>query len=152
MIGGGCIIDGKYNMTADLYHKDRQVNANTGQVKAVYGNKRSFELVARGLSNLRGKDSGTIQDYNNKLVQYHYLRVKTQQKMTEDDIITNILDSDGLPYLEAGKQFLVIGVTPTYDPFGSFMEYDVLCDAADSPATISDNLDRTVADMAGGVG
>jgi hypothetical protein len=139
-------------MTANVYTKDRQINPNTGQVKAVYGNAHPITLIARGLSNLRGKDSGTIQDYGNKLVEYHYLRVKTMYKMDEGAIISDILDADGKPYLEAGKQFVVIGVTPTFDPFGSFVEYDILCDEAEVPAVLSTGLERAVSDVGGGAG
>jgi hypothetical protein len=152
LIGGGCITDGKYNMTAKLYTKDREVNPNTGQVKNTWGNAKTFNLVARGLANLRGKDSGTIQDFGNKLVEYHYLRVKTMQYMDEGQIIADIKDSNGQPYLKAGKQFVVIGVTPTFDPFGSFIEYDILCDEAEIEAILSETLERTVSDVAGGAG
>ena len=128
---GGCVTSGKYNMVAELYKKNTVQNANTGQVKAQYVSSGSFSLIARGLANLRGKDSGTLQDYGNKLDQYHYLRVKTMQLMEEGDVVTGILDSNGKQYLDGEIQFIVLGVTPTFDPFGSFLEYDIICNRSD---------------------
>jgi hypothetical protein len=128
---GGCITSGKYNMTASLYTKTAEINPNTGQVKAKYVFNTDFSLIARGLANLRGKDSGTMQDYGNKLVEYHYLRVKTMQSMEEGDVILGILDADGQPYLNTEIQFVVLGITPTYEPFGTFLEYDVICNKAE---------------------
>jgi hypothetical protein len=129
---GGCIMSGKYNMVANLFEKGVEVNENTGQSKAKYMLKSAdFSLIARGLANLRGKDSGTMQDWGNKLDEYHYLRVKTNEEMTEGDIITYIRDINGDVYLNETIQFVVLGVTPTYEPFGGFMEYDILCNRAE---------------------
>jgi hypothetical protein len=136
---GGCIISGKYNMTAQLWSKGTETNANTGQVKAVYTYVKDIDLIARGLANLRGKDSGTIQEYRNKLQDYHFLRVKTMENMDEGDILAQITDSDGLLYAgDPEKQFVVLGVTPTFDPFGKFTEYDILCDEAETYVKLCD--------------
>lgn len=127
---GGCISSGKYNMTANHYIKTTQTNPKTRQVKAVYDIENiSFPLLARGLANLRGKDSGTLEDWGNKLNDYHYLRVKTQIEVSEGDIIADILDADGEPY--GDEQFIILGVTPTFDPFGSFIEYDIICNKSE---------------------
>ena len=128
---GGCLTSGKYNMTGRVYRKETEQNSKTGQVKAVYQNYDEVPMIARGLANLRGKDSGTEQDWGNKLDDYHYLRIKTQFQMQEGDIVTKILDADGKYYLDSKIQFVVLGVTPTYEPFGSFMEYDIICNMAE---------------------
>ena len=128
---GGCITSGKYNMTGRVYKKTTERNEKTGQVKAAYNTYIEVPLIARGLANLRGKDSGTEQDWGNKLDEYHYLRVKSMYKMVEGDILTQIKDADGEYYLDGQVQFIVIGVTPTYEPFGTFMEYDILCNLAE---------------------
>lgn len=124
---GGCLSSGKYNMTATVYRKESARNENTGQVKAVYANPESFSLIARGLSNLRGKDSGTLSDWGNKLNEFHYLRIKTMTRLEESDLVTQIVDAGGSFYLDEKIQFIVLGVTPTFDPFGNFIEYDILC-------------------------
>jgi hypothetical protein len=128
---GGCVLSGKYNMSAMWYQKSTSINSNTGQVKAEYLAGQEIVLVARGLANLRGKDSGTMQDYGNMLNEYHYLRIKTMQKMDEGDVVTQIKDANGELYLDGDVQFVILGVTPTYEPFGSFMEYDVLANKAE---------------------
>ena len=140
---GGCITSGKYNMTASLYRKTSSQNANTGQVKSEYVFDTEFPLIARGLANLRGKDSGTLQDYGNKLDEYHYLRVKTMQHMEEGDVITRIIDAGGQVYLDYDIQFIVIGITPTYEPFGTFMEYDIICNKSEVHVKIVDNAIST---------
>jgi hypothetical protein len=127
---GGCITSGKYNMTANVYSKTDLRDENTGQVKAKYVIAvNQGKIFARGLANLRGKDSGTLQDWGNKLNDYHYLRVKTTLEISEGDIIADIYDADGRLY--GDEQFIVLGVTPTFDPFGSFIEYDILCNKSE---------------------
>ena len=128
---GGCISSGKYNMTGWVYAKTTQENTNTGQVKAVYVKKYAAPspMVARGLANLRGKDSGTLQDWGNKLDDYHYLRIKTMEVIEEGEVVAGIVDANGQPY--GDEQFVVLGVTPTFDPFGSFIEYDIICNKAE---------------------
>lgn len=137
---GGCITSGKYNMTATLYKKSGILNPKTGQVKANYLYNGEFSLMARGLTNLRGKDSGTMQDWGNKLNEYHFIHVKTMQHMDDGDIIHNIIDGDGMVYLDDEIQFVVLGITPTYDPFGRFLEYDVICNKAEVPVRLVQNI------------
>lgn len=124
-------MSGKYNMTAMWYPKTTSINSNTGQSSAEYLNGQQISLVARGLANLRGKDSGTMQNYGNMIDEYHYLRIKTMTKLDEGDVVTQILDADGEIYLDGDIQFVILGVTPTYEPFGSFMEYDILANRAE---------------------
>jgi hypothetical protein len=131
-------------MTAWVFEKTTQQVGNTGQVKAVYSTGQQFSLIARGLANLRGKDSGTLQDWGNKLEEYHYLRVKTMLKIEEGDLIAKIRDADGSLYGEdPDLQFIVLGVTPTFDPFGSFIEYDVLCNKSEVHIKLPDSLAET---------
>jgi len=148
---GGCVTSGKYNMTASLYTKTSDPNSKTGQIKARYVIKSAgFPCIARGLANLRGKDSGTMQDWGNKLDQYHYLRIKTMEQMDEGDLVTNILDSSGQVYLNSSIQFVVLGVTPTYEPFGSFMEYDIILNRAETNASLPSSADMTDATVLSG--
>ena len=144
---GGCILSGKYNMVGMWYHKSTSTNANTGQVKAEYLSGQEIPLIARGLANLRGKDSGTMQDYGNILNEYHYLRIKTMSKLDEGDILTQIKDANGLLYLDGDVQFVVLGVTPTYEPLGSFMEYDILANKSEVyvklPSELPEGTDQT---------
>lgn len=140
---GGCITSGKYNMTGRVYRKTTQRNEKTGQVKAAYLGYKEISLIARGLANLRGKDSGTMQDWGNKLDEYHYLRVKTMDKIDEGDILTRIKDANGDYYLDPDVQFIVIGVTPTYEPFGTFMEYDILCNISEVNVRLDTDIQIT---------
>ena len=135
---GNCFVSGKYNMTAWWYLKSSTANINTGQIKATYSNPHKINCVARGLSNLRGKDSGTMQDYGNKINEYHYLRVKTMEKLNDGDILTQIFGADGKIYLDGSIQFTVLGVTPTFDPFGMFMEYDILANKSEVHVNLPD--------------
>lgn len=128
---GSCISYGKYNQLAQWYPQRSVMNSSTGQVKSFYPGYTKTPVMARGLTNLRGKDSGSLQDYGNLLDQYHYLRIKTMTQFSEGDVIAKIEDADGNFYLSGGIQFVVLGVTPTFDPFGSFIEYDVLCNKSE---------------------
>jgi hypothetical protein len=148
---GGCIALGKYNQLARWYSKSSIKNESTGQVKAYYPGYVSIDVMARGLTNLRGKDSGSLQDYGNLLDEYHYLRVKTMAEIKEGDVLAKIQDSAGGFYLSADTQFVVLGVTPTYDPFGSFIEYDVLCNKGEVTLKLIDN-DLTSSDSTTVVG
>jgi hypothetical protein len=62
------------------------------------------------------------------------------QKMDEGDVIYKILDADGQYYLDSNIQFVVLGVTPTYDPFGSFMEYDIICNKSEVSLNLPDHI------------
>ena len=151
---GNCITSGKYNMTAMWYKKTASVDENTGQSSVEYIDGEQISLVARGLANLRGKDSGTMQDYGNMINEYHYLRIKTMTKLDEGDIVTQILDADGRIYLDGDIQFVILGVTPTYEPFGSFMEYDILANRAEVyvnlPSEVISSVDMMAVSGGGG--
>ena len=136
---GSCIAYGKYNQLAQWYPQHTNANTSTGQVKSYYPGYTKVPVLARGLTNLRGKDSGSLQDYGNLLDQYHYLRVKTMTQFSEGDVLAKIEDSDGNFYLSGGIQFVVLGITPTFDPFGAFIEYDVLCNKSETSIKIIDS-------------
>jgi hypothetical protein len=127
-------------MTAKVYAKTLVRNEKTGQVKASYIAGEPFSLIARGLSNLRGKDSGTEQDWGNRLKEYHYLRIKTMKYVEEGQLVAKVTDADGKPYLNDDMQFVILGVTPTYDAFGSFIEYDIIANKAEVSVKLVDEL------------
>lgn len=139
MIGGQCLTSTKYNMIATSYHRGTIQDPNTGQSKSVYVIDEPFELQVRGLTNLRGKDSGTGITFRNTLDVYHFIRIKTQKKLEIGDIVSGVKDADGKPYLlDKGRplQFIIQGVTPTFDPFDHFAEYDVLADISETTVSL----------------
>lgn len=139
MIGGACLTSTKYNMAARSYHRATIQDPNTGQSKSVYTLDEEFALQVRGLTNLRGKDSGTGINFRNTLDVYHFVRIKTQKQLQIGDIVSGVTDADGEPYLvENGRplQFIIQGVTPTFDPFDHFAEYDILADISETTVSL----------------
>jgi len=121
-----------------LSYTGETIDSDTGQlVKNYYASTTEIahtgtviKCQIRGLTNLRGKDAGTIQNYGNRLDDYDFVRVHTaDRRIKAGDIFTRMLDADGNPYNKTNpnQAYVVLGLTPTYDPFGGFVENIVSC-------------------------
>lgn len=113
---------------------------------ATYSN---ISVEARGLGNLRGKDSGTAEVYKNIYQMMDFIRVKTMQQVDESYRIGNIRDASGsIAWTEpdgSATLFDIVGVTPSFDPFGQFMEYEIFCNRAQAQTfyTGTSNMEST---------
>ncbi len=135
-------------MFADFYRQHRTQDSSN-QIVRLWGEidpanplgpriptYKAVPVEARGLGNLRGKDSGTIETFKNQYSLFDFLRIKTSYAgISESFRVTNIRNEDGVcAWIEddSGQPtvFDIIGVTPSYDPFGQLIEYEVFCNRA----------------------
>ena len=132
---GFCITGGSYNMTMDVAVESIHQNEDTGQIERSWSITRSsVPCSARGLGNLRGKQSGSAQEWKNVFTDYNFLRIKTQERPKTSDRIVNIRDAAGdIIWVEDDGNttiFEVVGVSPSMDPFGQFWEYEIFANRA----------------------
>lgn len=137
-----CLTGASYSMTMDIAQETISQNADTGQVDRSWSISQTYVACsARGLGNLRGKQSGTAQEWSNVFKDYDYLRIKTTQKISQSDRIVNVRGSDGeIIWTESDGTptiFEVIGVSPSLDPFGSVWEYEIFANRAAVQEAIS---------------
>ena len=67
-------------------------------------------------------------------------KVYTFKLNSGEELIAKVTDADGKPYLNDDMQFVILGVTPTYDAFGSFIEYDIIANKAEVSVKLVDEL------------
>lgn len=134
-----CLFPSLYAMTADLYN-ETNVQDRTGQFKRSWTLGETIQCDVRGISQLRGKQTGTAEQWKNLFTSYDYVRLKTGFLVINNSKITNIKDAGGVvrwnEYDQQGNLigptiFNVVGVTPQYDPFGQFTAYEVFMNRAD---------------------
>jgi hypothetical protein len=159
-----CITFGKYSMYADFYAQHLSQDL-TGQISKTWGEDdpnadpqdpypprlptySRVPVEARGLGNLRGKDSGTAEMYRNVYQMLDFLRIKTMLRINQSYRISNIQDASGrLAWVEQDgitpTLFDVIGVTPSFDPFAQFIEYEAFCNRAQAQTFYTGNYEET---------
>lgn len=148
-----CISVGKYNMFADFY-RQYKVQDGSNQIVRLWGEVdlanplgpriptyRAVPVEARGLGNLRGKDSGTMEVFKDKYNMFDFIRIKTSYAGIHESFrVMNIRNADGVTawteeYTGYPTIYDIIGVTPSYDPFGQFIEYEIFCNRAQAQTT-----------------
>lgn len=132
---GFCLAMSSYNMTMDVARETITQNADTGQVERSWSTYlRTVPCTVRGLGNLRGKQTGSAQEWANVFKEYNFIRIKTGTKVNSNDRIINVRDSDGnIVWTEDSGSttvFDVVGVSPSIDPFGHLWEYEIFANRA----------------------
>ena len=131
-----CLIPSLYDMTADLY-LETSVQDRTGQFVRTWAFSKTIQCDVRGISQLRGKQTGTAQQWKNQFESYNFVRLKTSDLITDGMKITNVKDANGVCRWNEYTQesalmtptiFGIVGVTPQYDPFGGFNVYAAFLD------------------------
>lgn len=134
----GCLTSSKYTMKADLLREEITQDAS-GQIRRVWVFDKTIDVEAHALGNLRGKQSGTSENWRNFYIAYDYIRVKTSNLVTKGNRLTNVKDANGVSlwneYDQDGLEhnptvFAVQGVSPSIDAFGGFVEYEVFANRA----------------------
>lgn len=126
------LIDSILSMSMDVYKQSDTQDANTGAIKKEWMYVRTVPCHAKGIiSNSVTSRSGDKQTFNNKYVNDQVIQVRTVERITLREKVTNIADSDGnviwmeLNYpTETPTVFEVIGSTPITDPFGKTIAYN----------------------------
>jgi hypothetical protein len=126
------LIDSMLSMQLDLYRQYEQQDKDTGAIKREWQYQRTLNCYAKGIiSNSSTSRSSDKQILSNKYSNEQIIQVRTSEKITMRDKVTNIRDINGnvvwteLNYpSETPTVFEIIGVTPITDPFGNTIGYN----------------------------
>lgn len=126
------IIDSVLSMKLDTYRQFDAQDENTGAIKKEWHFNRTLACHAKGIiSNSATTRAGDTQIFNNKYVNDQIIQVRTQERLTLREKITNIRDQmDSLIWAELDYPtetptvFEVLGTTPITDPFGNVLGYN----------------------------
>lgn len=126
------IIDSVLSMKLDTYKQFDIQDENTGAIKKEWHFNRTVPCHAKGvISNSATTRTSDKQLFNNKYVNDQIIQVRTTEKLTIREKVTNIRDAHDniiwteLDYpTETPTVFEVLGTTPLTDPFGTVLAYN----------------------------
>ena len=119
-------------MRMDVYRQEEIQDPDTGALKKTWSFYKSVPCHAKGIiSNSATSRTGDYQVLKEKYVNAQIIVVRTEQKLSLREKITNVQSADGeviwaeINYpTETPTVFEVIGTTPITDPFGSVLGYN----------------------------
>jgi hypothetical protein len=126
------LMDGVLSMTLDVYKQFDQQDSDTGALVKEWAFYKTVPCHAKGIiSNSASARSTDKQIISNKYVNDQTIQIRTSEKITLREKITNICDSDGNPIWvelnypsDTPTVFEVMGTTPITDPFGKVVGYN----------------------------
>lgn len=126
------LIDSILSMSLDVYRQFDLQDSDTGALKKEWNYHRTVPCHAKGVvSNSATTRSSDKQVFSNKYINDQTIQIRTTEKLTIREKITNICDSDGNPIwielnypTETPTVFEVVGTTPITDPFGRVIGYN----------------------------
>ena len=128
----GDLIESLLTMKLDVYRQIEEQDVNTGAIKKEWNYHRTIPCSAKGIiSNSTSSRSGDRQTLGNKYSNEQYLEIRTLERITVRDKITNIRTTNeeviwkeiNFP-TETPTVFEVIGTTPIMDPYGTLLAYN----------------------------
>jgi hypothetical protein len=130
MING--IIDSVLSMKLDVYRQIDQQDPDTGAIKKEWIYQRTLDCHAKGtISNSATTRSSDKQVFGNKYINDQQVQLRTIERLTARDKVTNIRDQQENPIWteinfpsDTPTVFEVVGVTPITDPFGRLIGYN----------------------------
>ncbi|NCW72680.1 MAG: hypothetical protein EBW12_06740 [Actinobacteria bacterium] len=126
------LIDSVLSMQLDVYRQSEIQDPDTGAIKREWNYHRTVDCHAKGvISNSATTRSSDKQVFSNKYMNDQIIQVRTSDKLTMREKVTNIRDKSGnviwaeinFP-TETPTVFEVVGVTPVTDPFGTVIAYN----------------------------
>jgi len=126
------LIDSFMPMFMDVYKQFDLQDSNTGAIKKEWQFDRTVPCSAKGIiSNSSASRSGDKQVMSNKYLNDQILQVRTSEKLSLREKITNIRDSEGNVIWEelnfptnTPTVFELMGITPMTDPLGGVVAYN----------------------------
>lgn len=118
-------------MKMDIYKQTEAQNPDTGALVKEWNYYKTLDCHAKGMiTNSASIRSSDKQQFNNKYINEQTIQVRTIDRITIQEKITNIRDSqNNVIWTEINfpsdtpTVFEVIGVTPITDPFGKVIGY-----------------------------
>ena len=126
------LIDSVLSMQLDVYRQTEIQDADTGAIKREWNYHRTLDCHAKGvISNSATTRSSDKQVFSNKYMNDQIIQVRTSEKLTMREKVTNVRDAAGnviwaesnFP-TETPTVFEVIGTTPVTDPFGNVIAFN----------------------------
>ena len=126
------IIDSVLSMKLDVYRQLDAQDTETGSIVKEWVYYKSLDCHAKGIvSNSVTTRSSDNQIFSNKYVNDQMIQVRTSEKLTIREKITNIRDMSGnvvwkeINYPNNNPTvFEIISSTPITDPFGNVLAYN----------------------------
>ena len=126
------LIDSVLSMQLDVYRQSEIQDPDTGAIKREWNYHRTVDCHAKGvISNSATTRSSDKQVFSNKYINDQIIQVRTVDKLTMREKVTNVRDASGNPIwteinypTETPTVFEVVGVTPVTDPFGTVIAYN----------------------------
>jgi len=118
-------------MNLDVYRQSEIQDTETGAIIKEWNYYKTLSCHAKGIiSNTATSGSGNKQVFSNKYMDEQVIQIRTSEKLTAREKITNIRDSDNnviwqeINYPnDTPTVFEVMGTTPMTDPFGRVIAY-----------------------------
>lgn len=125
------IVDSVLSMNLDVYRQSEVQDPDTGAILKNWNYYRTLACHAKGIiSNTATSGSGNKQVFSNKYMDDQVIQIRTAEKLTAREKVTNIRDADNnviwqeINYPnDTPTVFEVMGTTPMTDPFGRVIAY-----------------------------
>ena len=126
------IVDSVLSMNLDVYRQSELQDPDTGAIVKEWNYYKTLACHAKGIiSNTATTGSGNRQTFSNRYVDDQIVQVRTSEKLTAREKVTNLRDSSNnviwqeINYPnDSPTVFEVIGTTPMTDPFGRVIAYN----------------------------
>jgi hypothetical protein len=126
------IMEAVLSMKMDVYKQFDIQNPDTGAIVKEWNYYKTLDCHAKGvITNSATTRSGDKQIFSNKYNNEQVIQVRTSERLTAREKITNIRDSNEeaiwteLNYpSDTPTVFEIIGTTPITDPFGQVLAYN----------------------------
>ena len=125
------ILDSVLSMNLDVYRQSEIQDTETGAILKNWNYHRTLSCHAKGIiSNTATSGSGNKQVFSNKYMDDQVIQIRTAEKLTAREKVTNIRDADNnviwqeINYPnDTPTVFEIMGTTPMTDPFGRVIAY-----------------------------
>ena len=125
------IVDSVLSMNLDVYRQSEIQDTETGAILKNWNYHRTLSCHAKGIiSNTATSGSGNKQVFSNKYMDDQVIQIRTAEKLTAREKVTNIRDADNnvvwqeINYPnDTPTVFEIMGTTPMTDPFGRVIAY-----------------------------
>ena len=126
------LIDSILVMRLDLYRQSDSQDPNTGAILKSWNFYKTLDCHAKGIiSNSSSSSTNDRQVFGNKYTNQQMIQVRTSDKITYREKVTNIRDAKNKSIwteidfpTETPTVFEVVGSTPITDPFGNVVGYN----------------------------
>jgi hypothetical protein len=126
------LVDSVLSMKMDVYRQTDLQDPDTGAIVKEWIYYKTIDCSAKGvISNSSSTRTNSIQSFGTKYTNEEILQIRTSQRLTFREKITNIRDSKGNPIwvelnypTDTPTVFEIIGSTPLTDGFGNIIAYN----------------------------